>query len=139
VAVGAEALESVRCLLEFYGAAPTREGLKLAVSTGNLELIRLMWERLPEEHEHRFDLMNVAADFHREEPLAWLLRGATNIEGEVIIEVALEQRWTDAVLIALASGVASWTDRARALAAAWPAAASADPGPNESRDRVLDL
>jgi hypothetical protein len=82
IAVGSGSVEVTKCLLEFHGAKPTRETLKMALSSGDLELIRLMWQRLPGEHENRFDLMEVAADFHREEPLAWLLRDATGLSGK---------------------------------------------------------
>jgi hypothetical protein len=48
VAVGSGSVEMTKYLLEFHRARPTRETLKQSVSTGNVELIRLMRERLPE-------------------------------------------------------------------------------------------
>jgi hypothetical protein len=47
VAVGS--VEMMKYLLEFHSARPTRETLKQSISTANLELIKLMRERLPEE------------------------------------------------------------------------------------------
>jgi hypothetical protein len=68
VAVGSSSVEMTKYLLEFHGAKPTREALKMAISSGSLELIRMMRERLPEgELGERVDLMEVAADFHQEE------------------------------------------------------------------------
>jgi hypothetical protein len=57
VAVGAGAAEVSKCLLEFYGAKPTRETLMMAISSGNVEMIRLIWARLPEEQQSRGDLL----------------------------------------------------------------------------------
>jgi hypothetical protein len=65
VGVGAGSVEVAKFLLEFHGAKPARETLKMALSSGNLELIQVMWQRLPGQHENRFGLMEVAADFHR--------------------------------------------------------------------------
>ena len=50
-------MDVAKYLLEFHKATPTRETLRMAVSTGNVELIRTAWERLPEEHEGRADLI----------------------------------------------------------------------------------
>ena len=58
-AVGAGALQVTKCLLEFHNAKPTRETLKMAISSGSLELIRLMRERLPIKPESRLDLLEV--------------------------------------------------------------------------------
>jgi hypothetical protein len=70
VSVGAGAVEMTKYLLEFHDVKPTRETLKQAISTGNAELIRLMWQRVPEgDRLHRADLLQVAADFHREAAL----------------------------------------------------------------------
>jgi hypothetical protein len=124
VAVGSGSVEVTKCLLEFHNARPTRETLKMALSSGNLELIRLLWQRLPGEHENRFDLMEVAADFHREEPLAWLLRDATELEQEAFIALAVERRLADALVIALENGYRAWSRRTLELRAQWPAAAT---------------
>ena len=65
----------------------------MAISRGNLELIRLAWGRLPEEdHEGRVDLLEVAADFHRPEPLPWLFRDAAVLDREVFAGLAIERR-----------------------------------------------
>jgi hypothetical protein len=81
VAVGSGSMEMTKYLLEFHHARPTRETLKQSVSVGNPELIKLMRERLPEgELRDRVDLMEVAAEFHQEEVLTWLLRDATVFE-----------------------------------------------------------
>jgi hypothetical protein len=72
VAVGSGSVEMTKYLLEFHGARPTRETLKQSISSGNLELFKMMRERLPEA-EFRFgdDLMEVAAEFHQGEVLEW--------------------------------------------------------------------
>jgi hypothetical protein len=122
IAVGSASVEVTKCLLEFHGAKPTRETLKMAVSGGNLELIRLMWQRLPYERYHRFDLMEVAADFHREEPLAWLLRDATGLEREAFIALVVERRLADALVVVLENGYRAWSQRTLELRELWPAA-----------------
>jgi hypothetical protein len=65
VAVGSGAVPVAKYLLEFLGARPTRETLKMALASGNLELIRMCWGRLPAEHEKRLDLLEVAASSGR--------------------------------------------------------------------------
>jgi hypothetical protein len=63
-------MEVTKNLLEFHRAKPTRETLKMALSMGDVALIRLIWERLPPSgDEGRLDLLEVAADFDREKPL----------------------------------------------------------------------
>jgi hypothetical protein len=106
VAVGCAAVDVVKCLLEFHGARPTRETLKMAISVGNLELVRMMVGRLPEsELDHRFDLAEVAADFHQLELLAWLLRDAPAGEREVFVSVMVERCLADALLVAVENGI----------------------------------
>jgi hypothetical protein len=60
VSVDAGAVEVSKCLFEFHGARPTRETLKMAISSGTLDLIRLLWSRLPGEQHSRGDLLEVA-------------------------------------------------------------------------------
>jgi hypothetical protein len=81
VAVGAGSVETTKYLFEFHGAKATRETLKQPISTGNLELFRMVRERLPEgELGDRVELMEVAAEFRQEEVLTWLLRDATVVD-----------------------------------------------------------
>jgi hypothetical protein len=81
-----------------------------------------LWERLPAEHERRFDLLEVAADFHRAEPLVWLFRDATEIEREAFAAFAIERRLADSLLLALENGLAPWANRTWELAMIWPVA-----------------
>jgi hypothetical protein len=126
VAFGVGSVGVAKYLLEFHSAVPTRETLRAALSVGNLELIRLAWQRLPEEQVSRVDLLEVAADFHREEPLAWLIRDATDLEREVFAEFALERHLADALLVAFESGQRIWSRRCRALVGEWPAVRGID-------------
>jgi hypothetical protein len=128
VAVGAGSIEVTKCLLEFHGARPTRETLKMALSSGNIELIRLMWERLPEEHGNRLGLLEVAGVYHREEVLGWLCRDATVFEREVFAMFALERHLADALVVAVESGLRPWWSRTRELALNWPPAAELEFG-----------
>jgi hypothetical protein len=121
IAVGAGALEVVKYLLEFHTAKPSRETLKMAISAGHLELIRLILARLP-ELVRRDDLMKVACDFHREEVLTWLWRDATTFEGELFVAYALQGHYGDALVSVLREGYRPWWGASRALAAAWRAA-----------------
>ena len=42
----------------------------------DFEIVRLIWDRMPEvERQNRFDLLEVAADFHRMDASWWLLSG----------------------------------------------------------------
>jgi hypothetical protein len=129
IAVDSGSIEVTKCLLEFHGAEPAREALKMALSSGNLESIRLMWQRLPDEHENRFDLMEVAADFHRGEPLAWLLRDATELEREAFMALAIERRLADAVVVAVENGYRAWSQRMLELRELWLAAATLEFSP----------
>jgi hypothetical protein len=113
VAVGAGAVEVSKCLLEFHGAKPTRETLKMAIAIGNLELIRLIWARLPDEQHSRGDLLEVAADFHRGEPLRWLFRDSHVGEQELFFVDALEAHFADGLLEVLGERVRPWWWRTR--------------------------
>jgi hypothetical protein len=119
IAVGCGAVEVAKCLLEFHEATPTRETLKMALSSGNLVLIRLLWERLPAEQERRLDLLEVTGDYHWEEPLAWLLRDAKAMEVELFLMTVIERRQADAVLTAKAIGLRPWSEHAKELALSW--------------------
>jgi hypothetical protein len=105
VAAGAGAVDVSTFLLEVHKAKPTREALKMAVSIGNLELIRLLWTRLPHEQGSRGDLLEVTADFHREESLRRLFRDATVFEQELFLVFALEARLADGLFEVLLEGV----------------------------------
>jgi hypothetical protein len=122
VAVGSGAVEMTKYLLEFHGARPTRETLKQAISTGNLELIKLMRERLPEgELRYRVDLLEVAAEFHQQEVVGWLLREATVLERELLEVFALELKLADSLVVALDDGLHPWSWRAREVSLKWRA------------------
>jgi hypothetical protein len=121
---GAGAVDASKYLLGFCGVTPTRTTLKMALSTGYPEMIRLIWQRLPEEQDRRLDLLEISADFHREAPLGWLFRDSNEIEREVFAECALERHLADALLVGLRNGPRPWSWRTRELAASWPAAGS---------------
>jgi hypothetical protein len=50
VAVGSGSVEMTKYLFEFHGAKATRETLKQSISIRNLELFRMVRERLPEKN-----------------------------------------------------------------------------------------
>jgi hypothetical protein len=94
VAVGSGSVEMTKYLLEFHSATPTRETLMMAISTGNLELISMMVERLTEASlRDRTDLMEVTAGFHQHEVLVWLLRDATVFVRELLGVFAMSGSW----------------------------------------------
>jgi hypothetical protein len=111
--------EVSKCLLEFHKAKPTRNTLKLAIASGNIELIRLIWTRLPDEQHSRGDLLEIAADFHREEPLRWLCRDSSVFERELFVVFALEAHLADALLDATREGFRPWWQRTREVAATY--------------------
>jgi hypothetical protein len=122
VAVGSGSVEMTKYLLEFHRATPTRETLKQSLSTGNLELIKLMRERLPEgELRYRVDLLEAAAEFHQEEVLAWLLRDATVFDRELLGVFALERKLADSFVVALEDGFHPWRMRTREVSLKWRA------------------
>jgi hypothetical protein len=47
IAVGSGAVSVSKCLVEFHGANPTRDTLKMALSSGKIELIEFILERVP--------------------------------------------------------------------------------------------
>jgi hypothetical protein len=69
---------------------PSCETLEMALSTANEEMIRLVWERLPQEHAENLELLLLAADFHREDALGWSFRDATEVGQEAFVEQAQE-------------------------------------------------
>jgi hypothetical protein len=96
--------------------------LKQSISTGNLELIKLMRERLPDgELRDRVELREVAAEFHQKEVLTWLLRDATIFERELLF--ALERKLAGALETALENGYRPWWNCARDVARTWRAGA----------------
>jgi hypothetical protein len=145
VAVGAGAVEVAKCLLEFHGVEASRETLKEALSTGSPELIRVIWQRLPEgEFRFREDLLEVSADFHREVALGWLLREASVFERELFAVFALERHLADGLLVVYRNGLRPWSYRTREAAKKWGVSASAGlefvsaPEGFESGRRLMD-
>jgi hypothetical protein len=105
VSVGSGSLEMTKYLLEFHSARPTREALKMAISTGSAELIKMMHERLPESGcQGRVDLLEVAAEFHQQEVLDWLNRDATIFVRELLVVFALEYKLADSLELAFPNG-----------------------------------
>lgn len=122
VAVGAGAVQTTKCLLELHRAIPTLETLKMAISSGVIELVRMIWGRLPSDDQRlRLDLMEVAADFHRDEVLGWLFRDGTIVEREFLTVLTLERRLADAILAVGEWGFRPWWRRTQEAAAEWPA------------------
>jgi hypothetical protein len=106
VAVGAEAVEVSKYLLEFHGAKPTRETVNQALSTGNAELIRMMMGRVyPSGSVFRGDFLETSCEFHREAALGWLFRDASLFEREVFACFALENKQADALVVAIRNGL----------------------------------
>jgi hypothetical protein len=108
VAVGSGAVDVAKFLFEFLGAMPTRETLKMALSSGNFELVRICWERLPELERKRLALLEVAGDFHQLEILAWLFRDADRFEKELFVGFAIRRHLADALLAVLVDGFRPW-------------------------------
>jgi hypothetical protein len=124
VAVGSGSVEMTKYLLEFHGARPTRETLKQSISTGNLDLIKLMRERLPEgELRDRVDLLEVAAEFHQEEVLEWLLRDVSVFDRELLRVFAVDRKLANSLVVALKNGFRPWWNCVRDVALKWRASA----------------
>jgi hypothetical protein len=122
VAVGSGSVEMTKYLFEFHGAKATWETLKQSISTGDLELIKLMRERLPKgEVRDRVELMEVAVEFHQEEVLAWLLRDATVFERELLGVFALERKLAASLKVALENGFHPWWSSTREVSLRWRA------------------
>jgi hypothetical protein len=117
IAVGSGAVDVSKNLLEFHRARPTRETLKMALSFGNFELVRICWGRLTDEQDKRLDLLEVASDYHQGELVAWLFRGATGFEKELFVGIAIRRRLADALLAMTTDGFKPWW--AVAVAAGW--------------------
>jgi hypothetical protein len=117
VAVGAGAVEASKFLIELHGARPTGDTLKMAISAGSVELIRLVWVRLLDEPHARASLLEVAAEFHREVPLMWLFRDSTVFEQELLFVFALEARTADGLLGVHCEGFRPWWHGTRGVAA----------------------
>jgi hypothetical protein len=127
VSVGSGSVELTKCLFEFHGAKSTREILRQSIATGSLELIKLMRERLPEEElRGRVDLMEVAAEFHQLEVLAWLFRDAGGFAREPMGVFALERKLADSLVVAFESGFSPWWSGTREAASKWRASAKVE-------------
>jgi hypothetical protein len=122
VAVGSGALEMTKCLLEFHCAKATRETLKMALSIGSFELIKLIRERLPEaELRDRVDLLEAASEFHQPEVFEWLVRDVTTFEVELLVVFAIERKLADSLAVANEAGLHLWWNPARETALLWRA------------------
>jgi hypothetical protein len=97
VAVGSGSAEITKYRLEFHRAKSTRETLRMALSTANLELVNLV--------------------------LAWLSRDSSVFEGELLSVFALEHQLADALVIAFESGFLPWWGETRAVPLKWRVAA----------------
>jgi hypothetical protein len=69
------------------------------------------------------DLLEVAAEFHQEEVLVWLLRDATVFERELLGVLALERKLADSLVVALENGFQPWWGRTRGISWKWRASA----------------
>jgi hypothetical protein len=100
----------------------------MALSSGNFELVRICWERLPGEQEAmRLDLVQVASDFHQLEILAWLFRDFDRFGKELFIDFAIRRDLADALLTVVVDGFKPWL--AVATAATWAPAREIEFGP----------
>jgi hypothetical protein len=92
----------------------------VAISAGNLELIKLKCERLAEaELADRRDLIEVAADCDQPEVFVWLLRDSMAVGRQLFGVIALEGRLADAVGVAFHSEFRPWWGRARKSSSKW--------------------
>jgi hypothetical protein len=124
IAVGSGSAEMTKCLLEFHGAKATRETLKQSISTGNLELFKMVRERLPEaELRDRLELLELAGDFRQLEVVAWLCRNATTFECELFAVFAFEQKLADALVVVGECGLSPWWGGTRDVSLKWRASA----------------
>jgi hypothetical protein len=111
-------------LFEFHEMRPAREALKMAIATGSPGVIRLVWGWLPEaDHEHRYDLLHVAAEFACEAALAWLFRDSGLLEREAFAAFAIRGHLGWALRIAVRNGLRPWSRHCRQIQAVyWPGA-----------------
>jgi hypothetical protein len=65
--------------------------------------------------------MEVAAEFHQEEVLVWLLRDATVFERELVGVFALERKLAKSLVVALENGLHPWWNRTREVSLKWRA------------------
>jgi hypothetical protein len=125
VAAGAGAVDAVKYLMTFHEAEATAETLLMAVSSGNCELIRLVWDAVPDlVRRTRYGPMKTAAEWHRLEPLAWLYGDAGDWEREPLIEFALKNQLADALVAALSHGPVPLSRSARYLTRGWQPASA---------------
>jgi hypothetical protein len=117
VAFASGAVAVAQNLLEFHEATPTRDTLKMALSSGNFELIRICWGGLPDEQGKRVDLLEVASDFHQLEVLSWLFRDAGVFERELLVGSAIQRHQAGALLAVMVDGFQPWW--AAGAAARW--------------------
>jgi hypothetical protein len=129
VAMSSGAVRSAKLLLVFHDAKVTDETLAMALSSGDLELIRLVWDRLPDSVRNRkLDHAMVAAEWHRFEPLMWLLREASPVELELFACFALETHLADAIMAVFDGQLKPWLKRSRAAASKWGPAQKLETG-----------
>jgi hypothetical protein len=108
VAAGADSLESVRFLLGLCEATVTCDTVRMAVATGDVELIKMVWVRLSAQEEARLTLLETAAEWHQPEPLLWLLGDATKDEQRIFLTFANAKHLAAALLIAESIEVVPW-------------------------------
>jgi hypothetical protein len=82
----------------------------MALSSGKIELIELILERVPKSEldKSRLDLLEVASDFHHDTVVAWLFREAEPLEKEQFIELSIRGRRADSLLSVLEEGFRPW-------------------------------
>jgi hypothetical protein len=129
VAMSSGAVRSAKLLMVFHQARVTEETFAMALSSGNLELIRLAWDRLPDPvRMRRADHAMTAAEWHQLEPLMWLLREASPVELELFSCFALERHLADGIMAVLDGQLKPWLRRSREAALRWGPAQKLDSG-----------
>ena len=81
VACSAGSVDVVKFLPMSHDAEVSRQTLEMAIASGCFEVIRLVWDRLPEsERAMKLSFLRVAADWHRHDVFEWLFRDALDDE-----------------------------------------------------------
>jgi hypothetical protein len=123
VAAGSGSVDVFKFLVSFHNAKPGRDTFCAAVSSGNVEIIRIVWDSLSgRDRVVTSQFLEVAADFHRAEILMWLFDNASVGVRERFIQFALRRHLADSLLAVLKGGYLPWSRSSREAASRWPPA-----------------
>jgi hypothetical protein len=130
VAAGSGSVDVFKFLTLFQNAKATRDTFRSALARGDPEMVRLVWDSLPDSAKvARCSFLETAGDFHRVECVTWLFDRASAGVRERFFLFLLRAHLADSLVAILESGYRPWSEGVRGAVSHWHPASGIVFGP----------